>query len=92
LRRLVQLGLLLLLQSCATPAPEAGGFAAPPDEGAHAQAVWQKRCGRCHRRIQPGSESRRELERALARHKKRVRLTESEWRALITFLAEGDDD
>ncbi len=49
--------------------------------------AWKNRCGACHTRVEPGTRSRAELEEALSRHRKRVKLHESEWRELIAFLA-----
>lgn len=45
------------------------------------------RCGACHVHVEPGERTRAELELALARHRKRVRLTDSEWAALTDYLA-----
>ncbi|MFO0668789.1 MAG: hypothetical protein U0235_04045 [Polyangiaceae bacterium] len=49
--------------------------------------AWKNRCGACHTRVEPGTRSRAELEEALSRHRKRVKLHESEWRELVAFLA-----
>jgi len=50
-------------------------------------SVWRSRCGACHVRVEPRTHSREQLEKALARHRKRVRLREDQWQELVTFLA-----
>jgi hypothetical protein len=58
----------------------------PADAPAVAQ-VWLGRCGGCHTRVEPGTRSHAELEGALARHHKRVRLSDEEWTQMIDYLA-----
>lgn len=64
---------------------DALGPSAPP-----IARVWRARCGACHTRVEPGTRSREELETALARHRKRVHLRESEWRQMVAFLARSE--
>lgn len=49
--------------------------------------VWRSKCGACHVPVEPGSHSREQLETALSRHRKRVRLSEDQWAELVDFLA-----
>jgi hypothetical protein len=53
----------------------------------HIARVHQSRCGACHTPVEPGQRSRAELASALARHGKRVRLTQGEWAQMIDYLA-----
>ncbi len=71
--------LALLLVGCSPPATTSTH---PPIE-----ATYRARCGSCHMRVEPGSRSREALETALARHRNRVRLTETQWSELVDFLA-----
>ena len=52
-----------------------------------ASKTWWSRCGGCHTRIEPGARSRAALDVAMVRHRKRVKLTEEEWRGVVAFLA-----
>jgi hypothetical protein len=45
-------------------------------------------CGGCHRRVEPGQRTRAQLERALAKHHKRLRLTDTQWERLVDYLTE----
>jgi hypothetical protein len=47
------------------------------------------RCGTCHRVPESGTRAREALGPALARHRKRVRLTEEQWVAVLDYLARG---
>ena len=62
------------------------GSALPPGSPPIAN-VWLGRCGACHVRVEPGTRSRAQLEEALKRHRKRVRLSEEEWIQMIDYLA-----
>ncbi len=57
----------------------------------HVADVHRTKCGACHERVEPGMRSREELERALARHRNRVKLTEAEWGAMIDYLSRQQD-
>ena len=60
----------------------------PDTEAASAvAAVHHSRCGTCHSRVEPGQRGRDELDTALLRHRRRVRLDEAEWRQMVDYLA-----
>jgi cytochrome c5 len=65
--------------------------ASPPTQPAGPEppiaAVHRSKCGACHKLPAPGTRTRAHLEDAFARHRKRVRLSEDEWAALVDFLA-----
>jgi hypothetical protein len=74
------IALVLFLQSMAcNPATET-----PPSVVAR---VHEARCGTCHARVEPGQRGRDELDTALLRHRRRVRLDEAEWREMVDYLA-----
>jgi hypothetical protein len=50
-------------------------------------AVHAHRCASCHAPPEPGEHTRAQLEETLTRHRRRVRLTEDEWRAMVEYLA-----
>lgn len=52
-----------------------------------AAEIWSDKCGSCHVPVEPGSRSRTVIESAMLRHQKRAKLTTSEWRELVDFLA-----
>jgi hypothetical protein len=62
-------------------APEAE--AAPP----HIAMVLRSKCASCHVQARPGRISHEKLEAAMQRHRRRAKLTESEWSELVDFLA-----
>ena len=72
-----------------------GTTGAPPsvtamgNEGHEAQvaSVWRSKCGSCHVPVEPGSRKRVEIETALQRHRKRLRLSDDQWTQLVDFLA-----
>jgi cytochrome c2 len=71
-------------------APAASAPAAAPSADATAPAMAElhtRKCGACHTVPEPRTRSRPHLEDALARHRKRVRLTEEQWHAMIEYLA-----
>ena len=49
--------------------------------------LWRTRCGQCHVRVEPKTRDRAALVPALERHKKRARLSESDVRDLVDYLA-----
>jgi len=70
----------------APPAPE-------PPATADIATVHRARCGACHVRVEPGKRRRDALALSLARHRKRVHLSEAQWSALLDYLApEGPRD
>ena len=68
-----------------TPASETARAPAPDVDPI--AAVHVRKCGACHTLPQPGTRTRAYLEQALARHRKRVRLDELQWRAMVDYLA-----
>jgi hypothetical protein len=80
---------LVLLESwatgCASSMPDPG--TAPPPRDPAIAIIHARNCGRCHERPQPGAFKRPKLESALARHRSRVKLSESEWARLVDYLA-----
>jgi hypothetical protein len=71
--------------ACASGPPGRASNAAGRDSPI--AAVHAHRCGRCHAPPEPGEYSRARLEDAFTRHKRRVRLTEDQWRAMLQYLA-----
>lgn len=49
--------------------------------------TWKARCGSCHTRVEPNTRTRAEIDKAMARHEKRVELTKEEWQAMAEWLA-----
>jgi hypothetical protein len=49
--------------------------------------IHRSKCSSCHRLVEPATRTRAEIERALERHDKRVRLSHDDWRALVDYLA-----
>ena len=79
---------LLLPISCANPAPAgkvAGRVELP------IMHIYHSRCGACHVPVEPGTRTSAELQLALAKHRKRVRLTELQWAELTKALAAPRD-
>ena len=75
--------------ACGATAPATGVTA--PETAAQADvpiaAVHTSKCGACHTRPAPGTRERAHLEEAFTRHKKRVHMTDEEWRAMVDYLA-----
>ena len=44
-------------------------------------------CGACHARVEPGERTREHLEKALAKHHSRVKMTDEQWAQLIDYLS-----
>ena len=85
---LVVLALAATLSACAGasgPAP----IASSSENPSGAASVWKSKCGACHVPVEPGSRQRSELETALQRHRKRVRLSEDQWSGLVDFLSQS---
>ena len=81
-------GLLVSLVACAAgPAPS--GASAPTERSAIAK-VHASKCGSCHKPPEPDMRTREQVEDALARHRKRVRLTSEEWAMMVDYLAVPD--
>ena len=45
-------------------------------------------CGSCHTRVDPGQRTRAHLEKALVRHRSRVKMTEAQWALLVDYLSQ----
>ncbi|HEY1955107.1 MAG TPA: hypothetical protein VGH28_05830 [Polyangiaceae bacterium] len=45
-------------------------------------------CGACHTRVEPGERTRAQFEKALVRHRTRVKMTETQWGLLVDYLSE----
>jgi len=50
-------------------------------------AIHRSRCGSCHVRVEPGARTHAQLDDALARHHKRVAMSDAEWSNMIDYLA-----
>lgn len=79
---LVALVALASASACASATSQWDPNTAPP-----IAKVWRARCGACHTRVEPGTHTRTEIDRALARHEKRIELSRDEWRAMADWLA-----
>ena len=74
----------------AEPSPGTTASSDAPAENAAPRDVAQihkAKCGACHLRVEPGLRTRAELESAFKRHRKRVKMSEPEWQAMIDYLA-----
>jgi hypothetical protein len=49
--------------------------------------IYLGRCGMCHERVAVGTHSRQDLDQALMRHRKRLRLSPEQWTQLVDYLA-----
>ena len=90
------LSLLLGVPLVVTMVAACGGTAGAPvsvmavgteGQGAQVASVWRSKCGSCHVPVEPGSRKRLEIESALQRHRKRLRLSDDQWTQLVDFLA-----
>jgi Cu/Zn superoxide dismutase len=78
------------LAGCAAQGAGAGaseGAGAPPPAIA---AVHAHKCNKCHAAPKPGTRARGYLEEVFVRHRKRVRLSEDQWREMVAYLAAPD--
>jgi hypothetical protein len=53
------------------------------------ETVHRRKCGNCHTRVEPGTLPRATIEAAMARHRRRTKLTNDQWAELIEFLSRG---
>ena len=79
-------GLVASIGACGGASSGGGGEANAPAQSEIAR-IHRARCGSCHVRVEPGERTRAQLEDALARHRKRVHLSEERWAELIDYLA-----
>jgi hypothetical protein len=70
--------------TCA-PSPHTGNAPAGRDQAIASMHV--SKCGACHTLPYPQTRTRRHLEEAFTRHKRRVHLTDEEWAAMLDYLA-----
>jgi hypothetical protein len=58
-------------------------------EASHTEiaTVHRRKCGSCHRRVEPGALPRATIEAAMLRHRRRAKLTEAQWAELVDFLS-----
>lgn len=75
---------LVACGGASTPSSAVASHASAEPEAA---SVWRSKCGSCHAPVEPGSHRREEIETALQRHRKRVRLSDDQWARLVDFLA-----
>jgi hypothetical protein len=87
---LVDLAKVCALLAAVCAAVACGPEPAPNAPRAVATTI-STRCGSCHAPPQAGIRTRAALGPALLRHRKRVRLTEDQWAALLDYLAEASD-
>jgi hypothetical protein len=81
--------------SAASPAREAGeirGGAAETSEPRASETrsiaqIHSAKCGSCHVPVGPGTRSREQIESAMSRHGKRLKLTPPQWIAMIDYLS-----
>jgi hypothetical protein len=74
------------LAGCGTGAPAQTGTAVAARDQAIA-SMHVTKCGACHTLPDPKTRTRRHLEEAFTRHKRRVHLTAEEWAAMVDYLA-----
>jgi hypothetical protein len=72
---------------CSSPASAPAPTTASNETTAAIVHVHSSRCGTCHTPVEPGERSRAVLEDALARHRRRVRLSEADWAKMVDYLA-----
>jgi hypothetical protein len=72
--------------ACASGAGD-GTRADSADSHATIAALHQRKCGSCHRLVEPSTRSRATIVDAMGRHEKRLRLSPAEWSALTDYLA-----
>lgn len=76
--------------SAAVDAPHAPSTDNDPAVSAASIAtVHRRKCGNCHTRVEPGALPRATIEAAMARHRRRAKLTDGQWAELIEFLSRG---
>ena len=84
-RILAAAGAACLAGCTSAPAPRASSAPAGADQAIASMHV--SKCGACHTLPSPQTRTRRHLEEAFTRHKRRVHLTTEEWEAMVDYLA-----
>lgn len=80
---------LALLAVCAAAACGGADWRARvPPKYMEVAEIHHTACGNCHTRVEPGERTRPYLEKALARHRTRVKMSESDWALLVDYLTE----
>ncbi len=54
---------------------------------AEVAAIHKGKCGRCHKRVEPGKRPRDHLEDAFKTHRKRVPMSDENWALMVDYLA-----
>jgi len=78
----------VLLVACALGACAADWRAKVPPKYLEVAEIHHAACGNCHTRVEPGQRTRAHLEKALAKHHDRVKMTDAQWRLLVDYLSE----
>jgi hypothetical protein len=76
---------------CFGAAVVACGNAEPPKnvdpKFSEVATIHKAKCGRCHKRVEPGQKTRAYLEQALKPHRKRVPMSEDNWSLMVDYLS-----
>ena len=81
--------IVLVSMACALgPACAADWRAKVPPKYLEVAEIHHAQCGNCHVRVEPGQRSRAYFERVLVPHRKRVKMSESQWALLVDYLSE----
>jgi len=67
--------------------PESPADWLPDVDGERIAAIHRSKCGSCHMPVEPGSLHRDNAEAAMQRHRRRAKLTERDWAAMVEFLS-----
>ncbi len=87
LRAAATVALLASAVGCGGGQPSPAAASARTASG---ERLWRSKCGACHVPVRPGSHGRGYLERALGRHRSRVRMSDAEWGSVVDYLARPD--
>jgi len=81
------LAFVLMLCACGSEPPFDPQTVPPPYRGV--AEIHHAKCGACHKRVEPGTRTRQKLEKALVKHRSRVRMSEEQWQLLVDYLAQA---
>ncbi|HSQ63364.1 MAG TPA: hypothetical protein VLM85_09130 [Polyangiaceae bacterium] len=84
---LVAVGLAVASWACSREPPFDPQSVPPPYR--EVAEIHHAKCGACHKRVEPGTRTRQKLEKALVKHRSRVRMTEEQWQLLVDYLAQA---
>jgi hypothetical protein len=91
-RKVRTFGLISLLPwLCAAACAPSAVANGPTNEAPLVAEIHAQKCGSCHSLPAAKTRSRPYLEQALARHRRRVRLSDEVWRAMLDYLAAPGD-